>query len=224
MSTSTPLPAAVSIRSLKPSEDQLPKGEAGEISVTVANPGDATAKDVKVELSGGEGLVLEISTLSLGQVRGQKTKSTRITGTEAGSGTVEASLTSGNAGSDVETTTVQVIGKQGAVEAAKAHIDNALQQIGSTNQDGGPGQGKGGQQSVRAKLSNADAKLDDALSFIDQGRARQVNNMLNAASQMLGALLNQLDGQEATVDNAFYVEQQVEAAIDAIDVARRADI
>ncbi|MDS0300905.1 hypothetical protein NDI76_19335 [Halogeometricum sp. S1BR25-6] len=218
ISVPEPLPASVSLLNLDTSDDQLPKGAPGDLTIVVANPGDKSAKGVQVELSSDGKLNFESNTLMIGSISGQKTVSTTITGTASGLATLEAEITSEDAGSDFGSTSLQVINKRSAAENAKTKIDNILDNIESA------GPGKGGGRTVESKLSNADAKISDALRFIDQNRSKQANNVLNAASRMLGALLNQLSGQGKSGVNEFFVEQQVEATIETISIAKRAEM
>lgn len=216
---SDPLPALVALTDFSTPIDPIPKGQSRELSVVVGNAGDTEATEVSVELSADGSVALDPETATLGTVADSTSVSVSVTGTKAGEFQVTANLSSAGDGSDFESGSVEVIGAIEAIRIAREHVANALDKVPSGGRGGG---GRG--QSLRAKLSNADKKLEDAVEFAEQGQSRQTDNALRAASQILGALLNQLDASGQEIENSFALRQQAEAAIDAIGTGRAAKI
>lgn len=54
---------------------------------------------------------------------------------------------------------------------------------------------EGLKNSLLAKLTNAEMKVDQAIQWIDQGREKPANNMLNAAQNILQAFINEVEAQ-----------------------------
>lgn len=97
---------------------------------------------------------------------------------------------------------------------------------------------KDAKRPLSKKLSNAEKKVEKAISFVESGRSKQANTQLNAASNVLGAVLNYLGGKQnggktrgndktsvdLPEDFARKVTQEVEGIIDLLADAREAQI
>lgn len=98
-------------------------------------------------------------------------------------------MESENAGSASKQETVRVRGKVALAESAAGNLGELLDVLRSERP-----LREGRNDALLSKLMSAEAKVDDAVGFAERGKRKQADNMLNTASQMLGAALNQLDG------------------------------
>lgn len=178
------LPASVVAATATVADDVVPKGGSTTLTVTVANVGDEDGS-ATLELDAPDGVSLDRSSASV-SVPADGTVEERFEAatSAAGEHDVTASVSGGDATGDPVETTVTVRSKAGYVEAGRESL--ALLDEMAADADA--------PRDLRAKLDRADARLAQAASFADAGRAKQANNMLNAASNVLGAFLNQLDG------------------------------
>lgn len=216
------LPASVELLSISTSSDPIPKGTSTEATVIVDNVGDRPETGVELGFTSGNTVTIEPEAVNVGEVTSRQKYAVRISGQQSGQTDLQAELTSEGAGGDLVSTAIHVIGKQEATETAKVHVNKALQEIRNMQTR---------RRDLESKLSKADAKLEDALRFIEKEQAKEANNQLTAASRTLGSFLNQTSGQNQENNQGsngekgiFSAEEQVKAAIDIIATAKKSNI
>lgn len=218
-------PTVAVVRADGPNRPQ-PKGGRFEVATTVANVGDADAEGVTLAVAGE--LSVSPTSVDVGTLAadGRASQAFAVGGGSAGEFDLEVRADSDNAGEDADTVTVEVLDKAGFIAFVDDNLDQVLASLPELDLPAGL------VQSIHSKLENAGAKLDDAARFADQGRAKQANNMLDAASNILGAALNQL-AEYGGGDNGRANSQgggtellmnSIEGVIDSIATAREAEL
>jgi hypothetical protein len=105
-----------------------------------------------------------------------------LTGTEVGLAKV-----SGKAGSVVKADII--VGKISIVEYIDTELQDLIEEVNSMDIT------KGIKNSLLSKLENARSKNEDALKFIEDGKEKQANNMLNAEDNIMNAFINEVEAQ-----------------------------
>lgn len=180
------LPPTLAFVSVDASSDARPKGTAFDVDVTIRNVGDQAAEGV--ELSVTSDLPTDPDRVDVGRLGVDADASATVTVDAATAGEFDMAFTADadEAESASRSVDVTVLDKLGFIERAQQDLQGTLESLSET--DLPPGRSKG----VRAKLEAADRKLDDAEAFAERGRGTQADNQLNAATNVLGAALNQL--------------------------------
>jgi exonuclease VII small subunit len=119
--------------------------------------------------------------------RGAETYGFEVTAEEAGEHAVSVEVTADDAGTASKQATVRVRGKVALVESAADSLGELLDVLRAERP-----LRKGRNDALVSKLENAASRLDDAVEFAEQGKRKQADNVLNAATKTLGAALNQL--------------------------------
>lgn len=182
------LPPTVEVLSVGIPKPPHPKGGSFSLSILVKNVGDIKVEGAKIEVTGTSGITIEPNTVTVGTLGpGTETETIFDVGLEkTGTSTISVTLTSNNAASSTDEITFNVVNKEDIVQVADSNIAKLINWIDDLKAN------KGTKRSLISKLEAAQAKLDDALRFIDEDKSKQADNMINAAINILGAFLNVL--------------------------------
>ncbi|WP_137287204.1 COG1361 family protein [Halorussus salinisoli] len=181
------IPPTLAFTELVAPDAAQPKGPTFGIDVTVQNVGDETTESVAV--SAASDLPLSPRSADFGALAPDTTAGATFEASAATAGTftVELSAEGDDADTVSESVEVTVLDKAGYVDRIREDLDGAMQTLGEAGLPRGTAKG------VESKLEAAIRKVDDAERFVERGKAKQANNMLTAAANVLGAALNQLD-------------------------------
>lgn len=228
------VPAAVQLLTTEFPTRFNPKGASETLTVAVGNAGDSPADGVVIEVTDPDGLTVTPSTTDLGTLdpRERATVAVEVTYDVAGEYTLTVDLDPTLDSTDFERLDVIVRTKLDLITTGIEGIEDFRARLGAVEMKDGP------QNGLDSKLANANRKTEQAKGFAMDGRAKQANNMLNAATRILGAFLNQLDALTKTPDESngqgkqpsippadhWTLDQTAEHFIDLLVAAQRADL
>lgn len=181
------LPAQLSFTGVDVPDQPYLKGESVPITAVLENIGDeSTAVSASVDTDGLETVssLPEVSSLGAGE---RAELAVEVVGSSTGSYTLQFEASSDTAGNPLRKVDVEIQDKATLIETLRTELDALQTRVGESVSDDGPA------TALNAKLSNADANFEQAEQFVEQGRAKQANNVLSAGVNILGAVLNQLD-------------------------------
>lgn len=183
------LPAQVAVASISTGETVHAKGVPFSMDARVTNAGDEPATGVSVTATSEAAFEFAASSASDSvAARSDETYGFEVTAGEAGDHAVTVEVTADDAGSASKQATVRIRGKVALVESGAESLGELIEVL-RTEQP----LRKGRNDALVSKLENAASRLDKAVGFAEQGKRKQADNMLNAATKTLGAALNQLD-------------------------------
>lgn len=203
-------------------------GGSYDLTVEVANVGDAATGDVTVRVPEEAGLSVTPTSASLGEVAPDGEASAEFTVTVGETGDYGLAVTATTAdGEEGEGRTLfTAFDKRGLT-------DQAVETVGELRGlvDGTDALSRGTHQSLLAKIDATLRALRDAREDLEDHRTKQADTDLRTAAKTLGALLNQLDALEnrgkggESVPQTFLRTARTLAgsAVDQIYAAREAD-
>lgn len=181
------LPASLALVGLEEPTDARPKGSSLDVDVPVRNVGDSSAEGAAISVDADLPMSPESADLGTLAPDGSATAAFAVDATTAGTFRLEFTAEGENVDATSDAIDVTVLDKAGYVDRIQDDLDGAMQTLGEAGLPRGTAKG------VEAKLEAAIRKVDDAERFVDRDKAKQANNMLDAAANVLGAALNQLD-------------------------------
>lgn len=212
-----------------------PKGSTFDLSVTVKNAGDEPTNDVSLATDSSAEITPDSTTIGTMPVGGVDESTFTVDGAMAGDFEVTVTATGTPETTSQATERFRVVAKSSAIDRARESLTDLVTRIEESSSVEG-----GRESAALAKLEAALGKLDDASKFADRRKAKQANNMLDTASQILGAFLNAVDAWTAgsaskgngngkgpdrpTQEFVRAVTGHAGGVIDQIALARRADI
>lgn len=200
------------------------------LETTVGNVGDEPAADVEVGLDLPDGLSGAREAVAVGRLGPELNERVdfELRADAADTYSAEIRGASSNAGERLAQTRVEVVDR-GTL------LQRILQRIIQLNEFVADNVSHGGRRNaLSANLDTARSRVERAIEFYSNDRYRQTDNMLNAASKNLGALLNKLDaatgtgkggagkGRKRRVDDqtAFLIRSDATDIVDLIAYAR----
>lgn len=185
------LPARMELPKVESDRSWYPKGTTFSLGITASNVGDEAATGVGLTVNVGA-LDATPSSVDLGQVGGGKSvsESVSVTASTAGQHSLVVQISSDDAGEPTDQTEVEVLSKGDILELVARKLSQTNEFVSDSDVS------KQAKRSLSKKLSTAHKKVEKAVSFVEDGRAKQANNQLNTASNALGAVLNYLEGKQ----------------------------
>lgn len=182
------LPASLLVKTVETPTGPRPKGSAFEATVGVENIGDTAAKTVTMTVD-SEATVSPTS-VDFGDLNEGTRKDAvlEVDAETAGEFTLTLQADGDPGGADETTERFRVVDKATGIDTARGSIADLIDRIDDSNELTG-----GRENATISKLESADAKLADAERFLDKENSRQADEMLETATHILGAFLNQVD-------------------------------
>lgn len=184
------LPATTRLVSVNASADPVPLSETLELTVVVANVGDEAATGLALSAS-GDGLAVDRGSRSFDLGAGERrTVTFDAEATETGDATVAFELSTDEGVLASDRLDVEVLDKVGYLDRATQRLEQLQTRITDA------GLSKGQRRSLLAKVDAATESLGRARDEAADGRGKQANNQINAATKQLGALVNALEARK----------------------------
>lgn len=196
------LPAKITILDTTLSDGYHLKGGAVTAAAIVGNVGDEPSGDVTVTIDAPDELGVDPAAVDLGSIEATSNQRspTNISLDEGGSYSVTFEVDSDDGG-DTAVLALAVETKGSLLSTGMTSIDDLIDEV-----ENNTGLSQGTINSLVAKLENAQQNLEKADDFASNGRAKQCDNTITAAINILGAFLNEISalaggGSESTDGN-----------------------
>lgn len=220
------IPACVVVLGSSLPEGPYLTGQSYDLTVTVANVGDAPASDVEASLDPEDGLGIDPTTVAVGDLGAgaEATATFSITVREAGSYVLSIAASGADTRESLDRKPFEGVDKATLVAQALDGVERLRDRV--------EGADVPNSRPLVAKLETAIAKLGNAQDELDAGREKQADNQLRAAANALGAFLNQLEasgngkgkknGSKLSTSLRQALTTGAEAAIEQLSLARTA--